>query len=305
MVSRVTGLPASFGTLLLLAAGAIFIICVCFGPGDLYRPCQGFGTAPLATRSGFIVLSLTPFLIFIGGKTNFISFVTGVSYEKLNIFHQSLGWGSLFLSLIHTIPFLTQPVWEGGTSQLKHEWDTNLLYRNGVAPLVLLFMLCFFSTRISRRWFYELWWQTHWIIAFSYLGLLTWHVYDTLNAQESIWGTIGFGVLQMLYRLMVKTTLRPNEYSFRSKEAILKRYPNNVFEVFIAIRSKNEFNWIPGQHAFIRFVIGVHTLDNHPFSILTTLVQGTSHIKLLVRSQKGLTKKLYDMIEDKSLKLRC
>jgi ferric-chelate reductase len=305
MLSRITGLPASFGTLLLLAASIIFIVCVCFGPGSFYRPCRGMGTAPLATRSGFMVLALTPFLIVVSGKTNFISFVTGVSYEKLNIFHQALGWGSLFLTLVHTIVFLTQPVWEGGLANLRDQWNSDEMYSSGVPPLVLLFILCFFSTRLSRKWLYEFWWHTHWIMAFAYLGLLTYHVYDVENAQAYIWGTLGFWGFQMLYRLVVKTTLRPNEYSFKSKEASLKGYPNDVFEVSIDIKSKNELNWSPGQHVFIRFVMGVHTLDNHPFSILTTPVQGTGELKLLVKSQRGLTKKLYKMIGDKSLKLRC
>jgi ferric-chelate reductase len=305
LLCRVTGLPASVGTLLLFAAITIFIVCVCFGPGYFYKPCRGMGPGPLSTRSGFMVLALTPFLIVVSGKTNFISFVTGISYEKLNIFHQALGWASLFLSLIHAIALAVQPAWEGGLANLQDQWDSDALYGSGVPPLVLLLILCFLSTRLSRQWFYELWWQSHWIVGFLYLGFTIWHVYGIENAEAYIWGTLGFWALQMLYRLLVKTTLRPNEYSFKSKEATLTRYPNNAFEVSIAIKSKNEFNWRPGQHIFIRFVTGIHTLDNHPFSILTTPVQGTSQLKLVVRSQRGLTKKLYKMIDDKSLKLRC
>lgn len=151
-VSSVTGLPASLGILLVLGISTAFVMCVCFIPHFYYRGCRGFGAPPLAGRAGSLVMALTPFLILISGKTSLISYVTGVSYEKLSVFHKALGWGSLFFSLVHTVSLLLQPVKEGGTSRMKELWfgDENHLYTNGVVALSLLYGICLLSTRVLR-----------------------------------------------------------------------------------------------------------------------------------------------------------
>ncbi|CEP24404.1 FRE7 [Cyberlindnera jadinii] len=308
MLSRVTGLPASFGTLVVMGASTLFVLCVCFIPHFYYRACRGFGSPPLAVRAGLQVMALTPYLIIISGKTNFISFVTGVSYEKLNVFHQALGWGSLFLSFVHTIPFLVQPVREGGAARLKELWDgdNNYLYVNGLVALVLLFCLCFLSTRFSRSLCYEVWWHSHWVIGLAYFAILTWHVYGLLDAEQYMWGTLGFWGFQMLYRALVKTTFKPNLYAFKSKKAALNRITNGCYEIVVNIDSRYELDWMPGQHIFIRFMLGIHTLDNHPFSIMTVPEKrGETQLKLIVKPHRGLTRKLYNLIDDKSTELDC
>lgn len=308
IISRITGLPPTVGTLITLALSTIFILCVCFIPHYYFRPCRGFGSPPLAVRAGMMSMALTPFLIVVSGKTNFISHVTGVSYEKLNVFHQALGWGSFFLAMVHTVPFLMQDVAEGGMDRLRMKWNMELIYRNGVPPLVFLFLLCFLSTRFSRGLFYEVWFHSHWLFGIAYIGTLTWHIYGSLKSEEYIWGTFGFWGFQLLYRAVVKTTLKPNQYAFKSKEVKLKMMPGDVFEVSVPIANDYELDWNPGQHIFIRFLYGMHTLDNHPFSILTTSqANKKTTLKLIVKPQRGLTKKLYSLLEDdKSVKdMRC
>lgn len=306
LIGKITGLPASFGTLIVLAACTLFILCVTFIPRFYIRACEGFGSPPLAVRAGMQVMALTPYLVIISGKTNFISFITGISYEKLNVFHQFLGWACFFLSWVHTVPFLIQPVREGGMSRLRYQWQTNSLYVNGVPPLVFLSVLCLLSTRFSRKLCYEIWFHTHWIVALAYIGTLTWHVYGALGAEKYIWGTIGFWGFQMLYRAVVKSTFKPNKYAFKRKRAALRRIANGRIEVAVDTDSKYELDWMPGQHVFIRFVMGMHTLDNHPFSMVTIPQRtGKSQLKLFVKPHRGLTSKLYNMVEEKSAGLDC
>jgi ferric-chelate reductase len=243
-----------------------------------------------------LVMGMTPFLIIISGKTNFISGITGVSYEKLNVFHQALGWGSLFLSLVHTIPFLVQDSLEGGAARLESRWHSRELYRNGVPPLVFLFLLCFCGLRFVRKYLYEVFWHTHWILALAYVGTLTWHIYGAMGV-EYIWGSFGFWAAQMIYRTILKSPFIPNDYVFKHKNATVKALPNNLFEITVPIRNKFEFFWKPGQHLFVRFMSGVHTLDNHPFSIVTIPeTSGGSTLKMMVRPHGGLTRKIYESV---------
>lgn len=47
-------------------------------------------------------------------KANFISVLTGLGHERLNVLHRWLAYICLFLSLVHTIPFYVTPVWDNG-----------------------------------------------------------------------------------------------------------------------------------------------------------------------------------------------
>jgi len=301
IISRITGLPSSIGTLIVLSSSSLFVFCYCFIPHPWYRGCQGFGSPQLAVRAGLMALGMIPFIFILSGKTNFISQVTGISYEKLNIFHQALGWGSLFLSLVHTIPFFVQPLKEGGTTRLSEKYHSNELYKNGVPTLIVLVMLCLLSTRFSRKLCYELYLHLHWLLGCSFFGLLTWHIYDEMDSQEWMWGTLGFWMFQMIYRALVKTTFKPNDYCFKSKNAQLSRISNGNFQVIIPIEGENELNWKPGQHIFVRFIYGISTIDNHPFSILSIpRHHDKSEIKLLVKPHNGLTNKLYHLLQDEN-----
>lgn len=305
ILSRITGLPSSLGTLIVLAVSTLFVLCYCFIPHFWYRGCRGFGSPPISVRSGMMIMGMTPFLIVLSGKTNFISQITGISYEKLNIFHQGLGWGSLFLALVHTIPFYVQPLREGGSAQLRKVYNGDELYMNGIPPLVALVFLCFLSTRFSRKLCYELYLHLHWTIGLAYIGLLTWHVYGELGSEKYIWGTFGFWGFQLIYRALVKTTFKPNAYALKSKEGELSKLPNGNFQVIIPVDSTYEFDWAPGQHIFIRFVYGFSTLDNHPFSILSIPNQDSNyHIKLIVKPHRGLTKKLHDALDNNDVKTK-
>jgi hypothetical protein len=47
---------------------------------------------------------------------------TGIGHEKLNILHRWISWMIVVLSLVHIIPFLYQPLEEGGHSLLDERY---------------------------------------------------------------------------------------------------------------------------------------------------------------------------------------
>lgn len=83
-----TSLPESLGSTIFLAISTLYLFCWCFVPHFWYRECRGFGSSPLAVRAGIMATAVTPFVYILSGKSNMITLVTGVSYEKLNKFHQ-------------------------------------------------------------------------------------------------------------------------------------------------------------------------------------------------------------------------
>jgi Ferric reductase like transmembrane component len=112
----------SFGLLALLLVTVIFLSILTFTARPYYRAHEGYGSPPIAIRTGLMAFACTPFLIALAGKANLITLLTGVSHERLNVVHQWVGWMTLVLSLVHTIPFIVVPIRDRGYTSLTQEF---------------------------------------------------------------------------------------------------------------------------------------------------------------------------------------
>jgi hypothetical protein len=79
------------------------------------------GSPPLATRSGWMALACMPFVLYVQAhaqistilimpsatatKTNWITLFTGVSHERLQVFHRWISYAFFILALLHTFPW--------------------------------------------------------------------------------------------------------------------------------------------------------------------------------------------------------
>jgi len=291
VISWYTSLPPSVGKSLFLFVSALYLFCYSLVPHFWYRGCYGFGSPPLAIRSGIMATALTPFIYVLLGKANMITVLTGISHEKLNTFHQFVGVACLVLSLIHTIAFMYQPYKEGGSLFLALQF-TSFSFYSGIAPLVLLIWLCVASKAFIRKKLYEIFLHMHWMVAIAYFATLWVHIDNTLDMQDYMYGALAFWGTQVLYRIFVKTCFKPNKMFMRGRPAKLTRLNENTFEVVIE-NLTGYSNWQPGQHVFLRFV-GTHFLDNHPFSIASM----NGQMKFIIVAKKGLTGVLHKQLDD-------
>jgi hypothetical protein len=78
-----------------------------------------------------IALGIFPFILAFASKFNLVTFVTGYSHEKLQIFHQWFSYLFFILSLLHTFPFVMagrehRPNTDGknpmGLTQIGYSW---------------------------------------------------------------------------------------------------------------------------------------------------------------------------------------
>lgn len=97
-----------------------------------------------------MAIAMLPFIIALGMKWNMVSLVTGVGHEKLNVLHRWLSLLFAALSLIHAIPFIVEPVKEGGWALCKEKFMSHPTYWNGVGAMVCLFWLCVASLPFVR-----------------------------------------------------------------------------------------------------------------------------------------------------------
>jgi hypothetical protein len=100
------------GVLFVIVPALVFTTLYCFAPQPLYWQSIQFGSPPLAIRAGMIAVAMMPWIVALSMKANFIALLTGIGHERLNVLHRWLAYLCLLLSLVHTVPFYVQPVWE-------------------------------------------------------------------------------------------------------------------------------------------------------------------------------------------------
>jgi predicted ferric reductase len=284
------------GLLSLLVITCSFILALLLTERPYYRPQLGFGSPPIAIRSGLMAFACLPILMALGGKANIITLLTGISHERLNVIHQWVGWMCFVLSLVHTIPFFIASVMDpgnGGFDRVVKEFyadyeglmfevchiyarPTALVNRpsnssyvlsqySGVPPLALLFGLCVLSLPLIRKRFYESFYVAHILMAIPFFGLLFWHSDNTLDSWSYLWATLAIWLAAWLTRLfwfMRGTSIRSRLFS--SSPAVIKMMPSNLLR--LEVERPKGFNFMPGQHAYLRFP-SLSVADNHPFTM--------------------------------------
>ena len=115
------GLP-SVGMLLFLLAALILFVGATFAVQPYYRQHRGYGSPPLAVRTGLMAVACTPILVALAGKANLVTFLTGFGHEKLNVIHRYVAWMCFGLSIAHTIPFVIAPLNDGGYAALRTQF---------------------------------------------------------------------------------------------------------------------------------------------------------------------------------------
>jgi hypothetical protein len=113
------------GTLLFILISLIFLLGLTFTARPYYQEHLGYGSPPIAIRTGLMAFACVPILVALGGKANIVTLFTGISHERLNVVHRWVAWMSFGLSLIHSIPFFIASVRDkgnGGMVRLKSEF---------------------------------------------------------------------------------------------------------------------------------------------------------------------------------------
>ncbi|KZL83887.1 ferric reductase like transmembrane component [Colletotrichum incanum] len=299
----------TFSSLAVITCGLIalaFVTLYCFLQQPLYWQSIQFGSPPVAIRAGMIAVALTPWIIVTSMKANVMSILIGIGPERLNVFHRWAGYICLFLSLVHTIPFYVQPVWDDGGMDVfsrLFEGGSGVIYGTGIACLVPLVWLCVASLPFIRRIAYELFVMLHVPVGMAYVGLLFWHTKNYLASWDYLWATVGIWILCYLIRLFNLNWTRPWRLSFMvGDEAAISLLAENAIKITIP----TQMRWKPGQYVYLRMP-GVSFFDNHPFTISSLCSEdfpseyGEQYRDciLVFKPYGGFTRKVLDMAIEK------
>ncbi|OAG06197.1 uncharacterized protein CC84DRAFT_1092426 [Paraphaeosphaeria sporulosa] len=280
---------APVGVLLLGLSGTVFFFCMDLAPQPYYWPDIMFGgSPPLATRSGWMALACMPFIFATATKTNWITLVTGVTHERLQVFHRWISYAFFVLALLHTFPFIVYHIrWH---DMEEHFSSSLVFYWTGIVALIFQAWLTFMSHSTVRSILgYEFFKATHFLAAVVFMVTFFWHCDYTLTSWDYFIATAAIYVPSYAYswfRIIF-------EYGFTQKARI------NVEENgFTRIVVPAKFKWTPGQHCFLRFTsLGLlPALSSHPFTICSSPSieeDRPSELVFYIRHQKGFTRKLY------------
>ncbi|GME26894.1 FAD-binding 8 [Neofusicoccum parvum] len=315
-VRRLDWYSPSLAYLLVGLAGAVFFIGMTLGPQPYYWPnardgsVSFGGSPPLATRTGWMAVALLPFVVVLAAKANWVTAVTGVSHEKLQVFHRYASYAMFVLALIHTFPFIVYNIWIG---DMEEEWSSSVVYWTGVVAIVFQAYLTAMSCGPIRNRFYEFFKATHYLAALIFIVFFFIHCDFRLTSWDYFIATGTLYLSSLLYSHLRATLSHGGPHHTAHLTPIPSTSPP-LLAITIPLppaliaRSPipTDLAWRPAQHAFLRFLDHgfLPAASAHPFTIcsLPPLASDESAIpqlRFVVRPAKGLTARLLAAAQDK------
>ncbi|KAJ8514611.1 hypothetical protein ONZ45_g7874 [Pleurotus djamor] len=222
---------------------------------------QTFANLYWSNRIATLATSQFPLVTALGTKNNLISYVTGVSYDKLNYMHRMTSRVAFALTWVHGIGRIVKGI-------PQHEWETVWL-RNGVMSIVGLTIICIVSLRPVRARQYELFFYVHFVLVLAFLIGSYYHSryrhFDPyIIACFIIWG------LDRLIRVIRLIVFNYTYLGSKSGDHVLIAKAELLAGdmVRLTLRRPLHFHWLPGQSAYL-IMPSVSNLpfEAHPFTI--------------------------------------
>ncbi|ODN80045.1 hypothetical protein L202_03904 [Cryptococcus amylolentus CBS 6039] len=290
-IHRNFGYTLTFGETVIVLAMILFFAVMTLAPQPYYWPnTMDFGgSPPIATRAGYLAIAILPFQVMFATKWNPITILTGVSHERLQVYHRWSGWIMYVLALVHTFPFIIVDVEMG---MMEETWKTDFYTFSGVICLIPHTILVLFSIAVIRDRFYETFKSIHFIMAAWFIVMLFLHCGFTLT---SAYYFVGFAVTYALSLIVRWGIVLRNGFHHRAHIDLLD-------QDMLLVSIPTTLEWKPGQHYFFRFLTrDLHALTSHPFTVATSparhAAQGESRMKLYIKKHRGMTEGLFEKAE--------
>ncbi|SPO20052.1 related to Ferric reductase transmembrane component 1 precursor [Ustilago trichophora] len=285
----------SMGNILAFGVPAIGFTAWCFAIKPYYRPTVVWGSTPLGVRAGMIANAFFPWLFAFGLKFNPLTFLTGISHEKLQFYHQWTARIILFFAIVHTVPFLWQPVHDGGFSNLKAWYYYDKVWWTGTVALALLAWLVVSSFGYFRRMSYEFFVLQHVLTIILFLVFYFMHTRDLLNSWLWLWPSIGVWGFHVLFKFA--NSLRISRFTGVPATITLVDEDERLLKLEVAA----PVSWQPGQHFFLRFpgINKAAPYQTHPFTVANLPSPDNnmdSHLMFYFKARDGLTRKIWEQL---------
>ncbi|RAL63786.1 hypothetical protein DID88_003431 [Monilinia fructigena] len=194
------GIAANFkippmGTIILLVAYLVWVIILEFANNNV-PGAQHFTS--LGVRASWLAVAQVPLLILLAGKNSPLGLVTGVSYERLNVFHRWTSRVLLFLITLHVIFLhLSWNAYELGPL----EYATDSCVPTGWGAYAVLIWMNISTVAPIRNFSYEFFVVQHIITFFGFIIAVMMHLPDTaLYSRVYIYIPIALYIIDRMIR---------------------------------------------------------------------------------------------------------
>ncbi|KAK4692075.1 hypothetical protein P7C71_g5059, partial [Lecanoromycetidae sp. Uapishka_2] len=267
------------GTICLLLAYLGFVLALEFINNDV--PGAQHYTA-LGVRAGWLAVAQVPLLILLAGKNNLIGFVTGVSYERLNVLHR---WVARMLLLLATLHLGYQNYGWNEYGLMQMEWSTDSCPPTGVATYAILLWINLSTLAPLRNLSYEFFVVQHILTFFGFIIAVMLHLPSTaLYSRVYIYIPIALYFLDRLIR-----TSRYAYNNIRPSRATLSLMNGGVTKIRVPVNHIKK--WKPGAHVLLS-IPRLGAGQSHPATIASRPSSHGNDLIFILKAHRGFTRRL-------------
>lgn len=252
--------------------------------------CYWQGKLDYANPMGYVAFGQIPILIALAGRNNTVSWITGISYEKLNYLHRMAGRVAILTTWLHTLGWFHKGLGRHGPG--------TEIFLSGMLGSVAALIMWLTSFALVRKVAYEFFLVVHILMCFIFI-VASWYHWPRLGwwcwTGLIFWGfDRGIGFLRMI--IVNKAWLLP----FKSKRdqhsaCTVELVDPQVLRVTVP---RNLFKWSPGQHALLTMPqVATLRYEQHPFT-MANAPDGDNDAVFIVRAQTGFTQRLLARVND-------
>ncbi len=273
----------------------IIMIIACTINYDLSEPNNMFKTkinqilVYAADKTGILAIIQLPLITLFSARNNPLIFITGWSYKKFNFFHKWISRITTILILLHAIFYVLHAL---KSSDYVVRWSLTKWQCANYAIICCLYIITL-SFKLVRNASYEFFKISHKILVLLFLMFIWLHC-KTLGWTMWIYYSAFIWFFEVILRMA--KIIRSGGLLFA--ECRVLNDTNDTDIIQLKIPYSGWWKYSPGNYVYIIFM--KRFFESHPFSIINPKREEENIIKLKIKKNYGLSKKLIEYVSSKN-----
>lgn len=226
-------------------------------------------------------MAQVPLIVLLAGKHNLVGLLSGMAYERLNVYHRWVARGLLLLAAFH-FGFFSDSRNKYGVMQL--EWAMDSAPPSGMAAYALLLWMNLSTLAPLRNWCYEFFVVQHVLTFFGFIIAVMMHLPGSARySRVYIYIPVALYLVERLVSTVhcLVNNVRPSRARLEALEGGATR---------IRVSSRQIKTWGPGTHVQLSIpCFGTH----HPATIMSTPQSHNGDLVFILRAYGGFTKRVF------------
>ena len=258
-----------------------------------------------ADRTSLLFVANLPLLYLLAAKNQPVKFLTGFSYEALNIFHRRLGEIMCLLALLHSAGMIG--VWYTILRPTGFSLARFLAMRIillGLGAFIAYELIYFTSLGSFRQRWYELFLGLHITLQVAALVLVWFHHH---NSRPYVGAVFAIYIIdRIIFRVfLTRRTLQATLETTSDGSTVIVRadvpYSTSRLPKLLFGKTDVHSGWEPTEHVFLSMpaLAPKHIIQAHPFTIAAKApslapdkATQMQELKLIIRAQDGFSRDL-------------